>query len=86
MMNTVRTYRIGDGLPTRMPIGARVLTAAYLRGLPVLYALIDPDEAQETERLFIVFSTFTEHEGHLSYISTLTTEGGAVWHIFEAHP
>ena len=69
-----------------MPRSARILDVQVQHGEVCIWALVDPDEGNET-RHFSVFGT--GHEIHDSdhayiYIGTFQLEGGAlVFHLFE---
>lgn len=83
MMNVIRTYTLMGKDTLNMPIGARVLTVALERGRPMLYALIDPDETREIERVFVTVHSYSEHAGELDYIGTFVGEGASASHVFE---
>lgn len=68
-----------------MPEGARVLDVQATRGVPTIYALVDP-EAPRRVRTFrrVVTSEVFEGDVH-DYVASV--RGGVhVWHIFEVHP
>lgn len=85
-MNTIYKYPL-TGAQTRLnlPIGARLLTVQMQNNTPVLWALIDQDESITASRIFLSVNTGTSFEIHaaLDYISTVTSDNGIVWHIFE---
>lgn len=87
---TIWKYNVGvsDMFSIMMPKGAQILAVQAQRGIPQLWALVDPD--QETElRYFVLFGT-----GHpitnadkLQYIGTFQVEQGTlVFHLFEVRP
>lgn len=71
-----------------LPEGAKVLGSGFKHGDPSLYiwAMVDPDKPL-TARYFRLYWTGSylgcADESLLSYIDTLQTGDGLVWHLFE---
>lgn len=73
-----------DAQTISMPKGAQVLTVQSQRGIPALWAIVDPD-AEEGDRTFLTYGTgqpITVSPGE--YAGTYQLQGGAlVFHVFE---
>ena len=68
-----------------MPEGAALLAIYEQHGTLCLWALVEPDAAQEIRRIQIV-GTGLIYEGGGDYIGTAFTQGGSlVWHVFDEH-
>jgi len=74
-----------DLIAIEMPKGARVLSVQAQRGVPCIWALVDPD-AETAIRCFRIYGT-----GHpvskpvLPYVGTFQSHGGdLVFHLFDA--
>jgi len=76
---------ISDRQVIILPKGSTILTTQMQRGIPCLWAIVDPTELQE-ERHICVIGTGHEIEDSkiLSYIGTCQQfYGELIWHIFE---
>src|SRR5690348_6448756 len=73
-----------NGLELQLPKGACVLDVQVQRGMPVLWALVDPTEDTET-RYFYCFGTGHDiPNGALVHIGTVQLHGGnLILHFFE---
>lgn len=61
----------------------KLLDIQYQDGIPMLWAVVDPDRVQDTEVCFNVLGTGWEFEGSPgTYIKTLQDDYGFVWHFF----
>lgn len=67
-----------------MPEGARVLDIQATRGVPTIYALVDPEAPRRTRMFTRVATGQAFDTAGLSYIATVRA-GVLVWHIFEVH-
>jgi hypothetical protein len=91
-MRTIHKYSLDPSgaaeFTVMMPRNADILCVHTQRGAPVLWALVDDENAQEA-RLVAVIGTGWEVPdgiGFSDYIGTFQTEGGFVWHVFVAKP
>lgn len=85
MKNTVWKFTLNPDTPVKMPKGAKVLKVDTQNGGPVLWALVDSDEALE-ERIFSVVGTgwSVSNLENATYHGTFMLEDGAlVFHVFE---
>lgn len=94
-MRLVRRYefRLHDVVTIDMPVGAEVLSIAevtiHSESRPLcsvlhLWALVDP-QLPDTDYDFLVFGTDDPIPDSvaLSYVTTVTTLGRRIWHIFQ---
>lgn len=65
-----------------MPIGAKILTTDFPRGVPTLWALVDEDADTEV-RTFTVFATGEDVTDEWDFLGTNKMSSGLVWHLFE---
>lgn len=87
--NAVWKYPIPDGFGTLeldMPAGARVVDVQLQHGVPVMWAVVDPD-APPTKRVFGVIATGTALPFRLGkHLGTFQLfDGETVLHVFD-HP
>lgn len=85
-MKTIYKYAVPpeDEYLLPLPKGATILTVQIQHGVPVLWALVNPDEpALEVVRLRIYGTGHPMDEPDLTYIGTFQMlEGAIVFHIF----
>lgn len=85
-MQTVWKFEleIEDYQSIEMPKGAKLLTVEVQFGIPVLYALVNPD-AEKVERAIRIAGTgHSIVENNIEYIGSFQMHGGAfVAHVFE---
>ena len=75
--------RLVDVQNVRLPVAAKILAVQVQRGVPRLWALVDPGAPEENRRIAI---RGTGHPIDMAgeYIGTFQVEGGAlVFHVFE---
>jgi len=79
------TLGVTDEQTVHLPYGAAVLHVAVQRGVPCLWAIVDP-EAEKEPRVFLTFGT-----GHPvpdspgNYLGSYMLDGGGlVFHVFES--
>lgn len=87
-MKTIFKYPLSviDEQEISMPVSARILCVQVQRGVPCLWALVDPDDSQTPRSIRIVgtghpirWGAGIEH-----YIGTFQAlEGALVFHVFE---
>lgn len=87
-------FEITDYVCIQMPLGAQVLSSAYVSGQFVLYARVDPNEDSTTRRDFRIAGTGHKLEQagedeQLIFIDTLVDTYSVrgttlVWHVFES--
>jgi hypothetical protein len=69
-----------------IPVGAKILSAQLQRGVPTIWAIVDPT-AERIQRQFNILSTGSEFTleflGGSSYIATFQDEDGIECHLFE---
>ncbi len=70
-----------------LPVGAEILTVQAQKGIPCLWALVDPTEANE-KRFIEVFGTGHNMQDGMGvsrfYLGTVQLGGGSlVFHVFE---
>jgi hypothetical protein len=70
------------------PSGATILSVQLQREVPVVWALVDPDEETREARTFVTCPTGerfdVESDKRMSFLGTVQRRGGTfVWHIFE---
>lgn len=66
-----------------MPVGAQILAIQTQAGMPVMWALVDPDAIKES-RTFVAYhaEAFFDANG-IEYIGTFQLEGFPASHVFE---
>lgn len=73
-----------------MPKGARILSVAEQGGQPFLWAMVNPNAEETTERIIRVAYTGTPHHPVVEddrFIGTVLCLGGAlVLHVFQEYP
>lgn len=87
-MSVIWKYPLDEKISRlEIPRDARLLTVQSQRGTPTLWARVNPDAPTE-RRIIAGIGTgedIIESPGNpLTYISTVQTAGGFVWHFFEA--
>jgi len=78
-------FEVADTVRSRMPVGAQVLCVQMQRGIPCIWALVDPKAITE-ERTFRVYGTGQQIEKDSvgRYIGTFQMRGGdLVFHLFD---
>ena len=66
-----------------MPIGSSILAVQDQRGIPTLWALVDPHAAATEERRFVIMPTGRVFQiNGKRHIGTYQ-QGPFVWHLFE---
>jgi len=76
---------VRDRMHVLMPRGAKILTVQIQRDNPCVWALVDPEKADE-RRTFVIFGTGHPviHDERLIYIGSFQLDGGAlIFHVFE---
>lgn len=79
------TLELKDEQTIMMPAGAMILSVQTQKGVPMLWALVDPTHTT-TPRRFAVFGTGVDEfeVNGLTFIGTIQQRsGGLVWHVFE---
>jgi len=76
-----------DEFTMEMPKGAQILTVQAQRGVPCIWALVDP-EMENEERSFVMRGTGHPIDDNmvpfLNYVGTMQMmEGTLIWHLFE---
>jgi len=78
---------IDDHFQIILPVGAQILHVEAQLHVPVLWALVNPDEKNMETRHFRLAGTghpIDEQPETLKHITTfLMAGGGLVWHVFE---
>lgn len=85
-MRTIYKYplQVTDCQVIEMPIGSRILAIQMQRGVPCLWATVDPEEEKKEKRFIRVVGTGHELSEYIAYIGTYQMADGAlVWHVFE---
>lgn len=83
-MQVIWKYPLAPRCTHEMPAGAQILTVQEQDGVPMLWALVDPDLPMEG-RVFVVVQTGERFDGYgLRYIGTFQTN--FVYHAFEQAP
>lgn len=66
-----------------LPEGAQILSLQLQKGIPTIWALVDPEAVTYTRRFFVV-ATGEEIGDHLEYVGTFQVpESELVFHIFK---
>lgn len=91
MKKTVYKYAVGDGpFELEMPKGAQILSVHTQKGVPQLWALVNPDAPKVTRRFLLCGTGHTlEKDSHdrWDFIGTFLVHGDSlVFHLFEIHP
>lgn len=87
MLHSIYKYpvRVTDINKVEMPKGAKVLSVQMQRGVPCIWALVDPAAEMET-RMFFMFGTGhpVEYAEGLRFIGTFQlVDRELVFHLFE---
>lgn len=88
-MQTIYKYplEVADQQTISLPKKSKILTVQNQKGIPCLWALVDPNELEFEERIILTYGTghkieFSEDD--ISYIETYQLAGGdLVFHVFE---
>ena len=86
---TIWKYEIPDGqiVTVSMPKGARLLSVQVQRGVPMLWALVDPKAPVERRTFHIAGTGWDFDPDGLNYVGTFQVSGGEfVFHLFEQGP
>jgi hypothetical protein len=86
-MNKVFKYElyIGDVVNVEMPIEAQILCVQAQKDIPIIWAIVDPENPVEN-KTFYIFGTgqVIPKDNNLKYIGTVQLlKGELVFHIFE---
>jgi len=72
-------------LKVAMPAGAKILSFQLQKGIPTIWAEVDP-AARPVERRFVAYGTGKDlpPPERRAYVGTYQCDGGeTVWHVFE---
>jgi hypothetical protein len=84
VITSVHKYELSDSVNqtlVNMPAGAEILRLAVQRGVPTIWARVDPD-ADRVTRTFQIFGTGNPIPPAAKYVGTFDV-GPFVWHVFE---
>ncbi|MCK4828256.1 hypothetical protein KA005_71670 [bacterium] len=86
-MKTIYKYSIPitDFFSLNLPMGAKILAFQTQGGLPVIWAIVNPENELEEREFCIRGTGHPDNSGKLDndiYIGTIQT-GILVWHLFE---
>lgn len=86
-MKTIYKYSIPieTFFSLNLPSGAKILSFQTQMGVPVIWAIVDPENKMEVRHFYIRGTGHPDHSGEMDddiYIGTIQT-GGLVWHLFE---
>jgi hypothetical protein len=79
---TIYKYPVPGDMDIEMPEGARVLCVQVQNGIPMLWALVDPNAEFVTRRFRLMVTGATFSDKGLSYIGTYQIDW-FVGHVFE---
>lgn len=75
---------VTDEQVIQMPAGAKLLSVQMQRGVPQLWAMVDPDAPREARTIVVVGTGNPIHSKLGAFIGTVQMMDGAlVWHVFE---
>ena len=80
-MKTIWKFSLTQGL-IEMPVGAEVIAFQFQKGVPTLWAIVDPDAPKEI-RKFCISPTGGMVFDDSRYIGTVQDARGLVYHAFE---
>lgn len=85
-MRTIYKYPLGitDEFWLSLPKDAEILHIGVQEGMPMLWAIVDPEAVWDSRRLLVVGTGHLLPDGasKLTHVSTFQ-EGPFVWHVFE---
>lgn len=88
-MQTIYKYplKVADRQTISLLKNSQILTIQNQKGIPCLWALVDPDELEFEERVIYTYGTGHKieiSEDEINYIGTYQLAGGdLVFHVFE---
>lgn len=83
MRKVIHKYSIlGTQTKIKLPVNAKIVSFNIVAGEIVLYAEVDASSSLREERTFLLFNTGRAVSG--TYIGTVETDSGIVWHCYES--
>jgi hypothetical protein len=79
---------VNDAFPISMPKGAEILTVQVQKGVPCLWALVDPETPEEVRHFRMAGTghciSCNDERFNYKYISSFQLgEGSLIFHVFE---
>lgn len=84
MANVIYKYQLdpSDEQVVEMPANARILSAHEQRGMPHIWAVVDPDSETEKRKILMRGTGHAAPPASAPFIGTVF-HGPFVWHIFD---